>query len=390
MTTIVSRPSAAAARGQGPPTTGRRRASRRVRAAWWTFGAVGLVLVALAFAMSSRGIESGRLHNPDPKGTFLVDGYPRGQEPWGGVATAPLIVEGLVVVVAALFWGYYLRKSRRQGYVDPGIVLMAASTALLVWDPYANWVTYTVFNPRLLHLPASWPYASLAPNIEPLVNLFGYAFYFLIPAVIAVGIHRRWVAPRISPTSWWARHPLVVLFLVGLAVSIPFDMVAEMTMIRAELWIWVQAPGPVFHFGNHQWPILAEPLTFGPVLATTTVMLARDDTGRTVVQRVIERRRGPAGGQRVASQILVAFAVFSFAYVGVYCSIWAAFRVTGMSDSLDRPWTFEEMKVYDPQGRFEAAGEDGPFMEGVWSGPRIDAAGDEDGGEDEETAETVP
>ncbi|HVW31529.1 MAG TPA: hypothetical protein VHL53_03220 [Acidimicrobiia bacterium] len=42
--------------------------------------------------------------------------------------------------------------------------------------------------------------------------------------------------------------------------------------------------------------------------------------------------------------------------------------------TLNRPFPFQEIRIYDPQGRYENAGVPGPFYPGIWSGPRVRSA----------------
>jgi hypothetical protein len=352
---------------------------RRRKGLWLAGASALLVAVGLLIAFSSSGVESGRLHNPSPRKTVVYDGVPRADEPFLGVENWPLIWQIVTLVVAAGFWGYFGRLSWRMRRLHPGILLMIASTGMLVFDPIVNWSAFVVFDPRLLHLPASWPYASIAPGVEPIFVMAGYPFYLLIPGLITVALLRRFVAPRLRPGSWADRHPLQLAFWLGLLVAGVFDVAAELSMVRTELWIYSQAAGPVIHVGPHQWPVLWEPLLFSPTMAVTAVMLVRDDAGRTVQQRLVERsrrlRRRP-----ILGQIAVAWVIYAIPYFGLYTGSFSLFRLSGAAISLNDPFPFQETKVYDPQGRFERAGLPGPYYPGIWSGPRV---------EDDHTARAV-
>ena len=345
------------------------------RLRWGIGGAVLLIALGLLLAFSSSGVTSGRLHNPNPQNSVVYDGVPRAHEPFLGVENWPLIWQIVTLVVAAGFWGYFGYRSWRVKRLHPGVLLMIASTGMLVFDPIVNWSAFVVFDPRLLHLPASWPYASIAPAVEPIFVVAGYPFYLLIPGLITVAILRRWVNPRITDGSWADRHPLLLAFGVGMIVAGIFDVAAELSMVRTELWVYSQAPGPVIHVGPHQWPVLWEPLLFSPTMAVTGVMLVRDDSGRTVLQRLVERSRR-LRARPVLGQILIAWVIYAVPYIGLYTGSFTAFRLSGAAISLEEPFPFQEIKVYDPQGRFERAGVDGPFYPGIWSGPRVSGNGD--------------
>lgn len=328
-------------------------------------GSVVALVVALSF--SCRGVNSGRLHNPEPRGTVFYDGVPRANPPWLGIEHWPQVMEISTVVVALGFWVGFGVLSYRQRRMHPGLILMIASTGMLVFDPFVDWSAFVVFDPRLLHFPSSWPYVSLTPGVEPVFVLAGYPFYFLIPGAIAVVLFRRILEPRLSPSGWFARHKLVTVFLVALLSAIAFNILTEFVLVSSEIWSIAQAPGPVLRFGSQQFPIVGELLLFPPVLASTAVMLIEDDGGRTLVGRFVERhatlRRRP-----LASQLLVAFGVYAVLYAGLYGGGMALLRMTGVANHIQTELPYGEMKVYDPQGRYEQAGVPGPYYKGVWSG----------------------
>ncbi|HEY2213878.1 MAG TPA: spirocyclase AveC family protein, partial [Acidimicrobiales bacterium] len=146
-----------------------------------------------------------------------------------------------------------------------------------------------------------------------------------------------------------------------------FDFVAEWSMVRSELWTYTQASGPVIHFGSQQWPVLWEPLLFVPVLAVTSVMLLRDDAGVTAIERFVVRHRR-LGARPIASQILVAFVVYAILYAGLYGGGMSLLRMTGQATNVQQQIPYGEMKTYDPQGRYQKAGVQGPYYAGNWSG----------------------
>jgi hypothetical protein len=327
-----------------------------------------LAIAAVTFiAMNVQtGLEPGRddrILNPSPAGTHVYDGVPRAHEPFLGVENWPRVMEALCGIVAVGFWGTFWRLSRRRGRVHPGIVIGIATTALMLVDPFINWAGFVVYDPRLLHLPIDWPYVSIAPNIEPLIGVVGYPFYFLIPGVLAAFLYRRVVSPRFPMGHFVNRHPLVASFVIGMGVAVPFDVAMELLMVRTELWVYAQAVPPVVRPGTWQWPVIVEPLLFSPSMAVTASLLVRDDSGRTVMERIANRYRW-SRRRPVIGQALVAWSIIVVLYGGLYGGSFAALRLTGQMKELARPWAFEDVKVYDPQDTWKDAGEAGPFYDG--------------------------
>jgi hypothetical protein len=244
---------------------------------------------------------------------------------------------------------------------------MVASTMMMFFDPYINWAGFVVYDPRELHLPSSWAYVSLAPNIEPLFSFLGYPFYLMIPGLIALAIYRRKVKSCIRPDGWIARHEVLFLFAFPMPFAIAFDFIAELSMVRTELWTYVQAVGPVIHIGSQQWPILVEPLLFAPTMAVTAAMLLPDRQGQTMTHRTA-KRIGVLRQHPVFGPITVAVVVYAGLYAGLYGGTFSILHMTGAATHLNTPVPYQEQKIYDPQGKFEHAGIPGPYYAGRWSG----------------------
>jgi hypothetical protein len=247
-----------------------------------------------------------------------------------------------------------------------------------------NWAPYAVYNPQLTHWPETWPLVSLSPTVEPFVVL-GYATFYVAPFFPAVWILRRIQASRPADSLAW-RHPLIVLSAMIFAIGFVYDAILEIVCVRTGLYIYSQ----VIPFGSlwagewYQFPLLWESALVTLVMIPAGVLLYRDDTGRTQAEKLAQRVRGfrtrPALGT-----FLVMFAILNVAYL-VYGGAFAVIRATGSATSVACPWPFPEAKVYDPQGRYEKAGQPGPYFPGIWSGwpsgqsGRPDVQPPEDGG----------
>jgi hypothetical protein len=89
------------------------------------------------------------------------------------------------------------------------VVIAIAGLFAGALDPLANWATFAVFDPRMLHFPFSWPYVDIAPNLEPALSfLGGYAAYYLLNGLGMLAAHNRLVAPLLRRTGWLAGRPL--------------------------------------------------------------------------------------------------------------------------------------------------------------------------------------
>ncbi len=146
------------------------------------------------------------------------------------------------------------------------------------------------------------------------------------------------------------------------------DAGLEMSLVRTQLYIYSQAPSfGTFAAGEwYQFPILWVSSLVNIVMIPVGVLLYRDDTGRTQAEKLAQRVRWfhnrPALGT-----FLVMCVIVNLAYVG-YAGAFGIVRAAKLANSVACPYPFEEMKVYDPQARYEAEGQLGPYFPGIWAG----------------------
>jgi hypothetical protein len=103
------------------------------------------------------------------------------------------------------------------------------------------------------------------------------------------------------------------------------------------------------------------------VMIPAGVLLYRDDSGRTVAEKLAQRIRG-FRGREVLGTFAVMFLILNACYFFLYGGSFAIIRGSGAATSVACPWPFPEAKVYDPQGYYEQAGQPGPYSAGIWSG----------------------
>lgn len=324
----------------------------------WGLSALTLAIVAVVAATARRGAVSDRIRNPE------VTGAPRPVEPlfgfdhWIDVIHIGTLAAVLLVIV---IWVRMFRRNPR----DP-VLLMGFMTTAIVWqDPIMNWAPFAVYNPELWHWPEDWPLVSLSPTVEPFV-VFGYVLFYLGPYFPAIRILRALQARR-TPDSFVWKHPLICLALLILPIGFVFDMILEVSLVRTGMYIYSQVIpfGSVFAGSAHQFPLLWESLSVTFVMIPAGVLIYRDDTGRTVAEKLAARARIFAGRPFVGT-VLVMFVLMNASYF-VYGGWFAVIKWTRAATSVACPWPYPEAKVYDPQGFYEQNGQPGPYAVGIWS-----------------------
>src|SRR2546423_11142432 len=97
------------------------------------------------------------------------------------------------------------------------------------------------------------------------------------------------------------------------------------------------------------------------------VLLYRDDTGRTVAEKLAQRIRGFRGRPALGT-FAVMFAILNASYLFLYGGSFAIIRASGAATSVACPYPFPEAKVYDPQRPYEQAGQPRPYSAGILGG----------------------
>jgi hypothetical protein len=325
---------------------------------------VGVVLVAAALvgvAVAARsGVGADRIRNP------AVTGAPRPAEPlFGFDHWITLHQIGTIVMMIVLATVFVVGWRRKPG--NP-VLLMVLATTLLVWqDPIMNWAPYAVYNPELWHWPETWPLVSLSPTVEPFI-VIGYATFYMAPFFPASRLLRRIQAGRPVEHFVW-RHPLVSLAALILAIGFVFDAFLEIFLVRTGLYIYSHViPWGSYAAGEwYQFPLIWESALVSTVMIPAGLLLHKDDTGRTQAEKLSQRlrwfRTRPALGT-----FAVMFLIVNLGYFFLYGGGFALMKNTRAASSVGCPWPYPEAKVYDPQGFYEEAGQEGPYFPGIWSG----------------------
>ncbi|WP_280260829.1 spirocyclase AveC family protein [Nocardia abscessus] len=334
---------------------------RATRRSWkaltgWTVG----VVAAIAVLVTSEKHGPASPDNLDPNGA----GKPLPVEPllsgfdWvnaGQIAALVLFVATIVAVV----WGW----RRHPGH--PVILMVIASSTLFWLDPYNNWAIGLVYNPRLWHFPRDWPWLNISPIIEPLTS-FVYAPYILLPYFVTMPILRS-LQRRRDPESFVWRHPLISLAVLTFICGVIWDAAQEIFLVRTQFLTYTH----VIDFGtldagkNSQFPFLMASVLITVVMIPASLLLYRDDSGRSQAEKIARRfslhARRPGLATFLVMAVALNVAMFSFS-----TSFWAV-RASGAASTVACPWPYPTAQTWDPHGRYEAQGAPGPFTAGAAS-----------------------
>jgi hypothetical protein len=355
--TKVRRPAAVP---EAPGTPGPQQPSVLGGVAWGRAGvALFSVHVFVSYTLQRPGEMTARVANPD------VTGAPRPVEPLFGdtawltkMQLGTIAMMTLVVVLLVVFW----RRHPRH----PILLCALACTAIVWMDPIMNWAPYAVYNPQLWHLPNDWPLVRLSPTVEPFVVL-GYVTFYLLPFFPAIWLLRRIQRRRPVESFVW-RHPLITLALLVYVIGFIYDAFLEILCIRAGLYIYSQVIpfGSVFTGEAYQFPLLWESSLVTVVMIPAAVLLYRDDTGKTVAEKLAQRLWFAAKRPALATfTVLFGLLMIAYAFYGLG---FAVIKWTKAATSVACPYPYPEAKVYDPNGFYAENGQPGPYFEGSWAG----------------------
>ena len=326
------------------------------KAAVWI--AVAVFILVLIAVNARMGAVSPRIRNPE------VEGAPRPVEPLFGYEHWLGLFQIFTIISMSMIIAVYVWAWRRYG--PHPVLLMGIVCTVIVWqDPIMNWSPYAVYNPQLWHWPEDWPLVSLSPTVEPFL-VIGYIMFYLGPYFPAVWILRKIQARRPVDSFVW-RHPLISLALIILPIGFVIDMMLEVTLVRTGFYIYSQVIpfGSIFVGEPYQFPLIWESLMVTFVMIPAGVLLYRDDTGRTVAEKLAQRARLFAS-RPALGMFVVMFVIINIAYFA-YGTGFAIIKWTRTATSVACPWPYPEAKVYDPQGFYEENGQPGPYSVGIWS-----------------------
>ncbi len=326
------------------------------RAGWGLF-----VVAYLAFAVVTVATVQSGTHG-DARTTNPTPG-PAPNPPFLGFDNWPLVVALSSIPLAIGLIGTLVWLSVRQRNVHWAVVIALAGLITGALDPLANWATFAIFDPRMLHFSSSWPYMNIAPNLEPALSfLGGYAAYYLLNGLGILYLHDHFLDPMVRRIGWLARHRLAAVFLGTFLIAIPVNTLVQLTWLRFGIFYYSEAVGPTLQIRHIHFPlIMAVYDSF--IFAMVAVMCVRDDGGELVLINRIVRRLPARPGRKKATltrQLLVSVSVGLVSFA-IPLAILSALRAVGLSSPAYEQNPYPNVKEYDPYGHLEESGKPGPF-----------------------------
>jgi Spirocyclase AveC-like len=329
----------------------------------WLVVAFTVLGALLTLMIVTAETGPGKLRDPNPVGTHIVDGFPRANAPFLGFDHWPLLWQAVGFGGAAILLLVYGRRSWIERRMHNGLCVTFAAGGMFLFDPIYNWLGYFPTDPRFLHIPhGALPWSDLAPTFEP---VFFFPLYMVWLTGFALLAHWTWskLRARTRPDSWMRRHPIISLLIVCKLVTGVLDWSGFRLGALTEGFIFSQAPGPLIDGGETwQMQLLWEPLLFPLTVMATCLLLYRDANSRTIHGRAARRLRSFRRFPRL-TEVAVAWSIVALAYVVCLLGM-GALRFTGQVDSVARPWPYQDTQVYDPDGLYEKAGAPGLKREG--------------------------
>ena len=336
--------------------TGSKSSPWPARIGWGLFGAAYVVFAVVTVATMQSGLHGDLTRTnpnpgPAPYPPFLgFDNWPLAV----AISSIPMAI-GLITVLAWLSW-------RRRKVHWAVIAFAGLITGAL--DPLANWATFAIFDPRMLHFPLSWPYVNISPNLEPaLAFLGGYAAYYLLNGLAFLHLHDRLLEPLMRRVSWLAAHRLIRVFIGATIVAIPINGLIQFAWMRAGIFFYTEAVGPVLQIGHVYFPMIMavyDAVIFGMV----AVMCVRDENCELLlinrIARWLPARRG-RDAVTLTRQLLISVTVGLVSFA-LPLAVLAGLREAGLSKPAYDQNPYPIVKVYDPYGHLEDAGKPGPFF----------------------------
>ncbi|MGO9383579.1 MAG: spirocyclase AveC family protein [Mycobacterium sp.] len=299
--------------------------------------AVGSALLGLIIHNARYGAVSPRIRNPnDTGGPHPLSDPLFGYGHW--IVTIEIFSYLALVSIVALVVVLWRRHPEHP------YLLMTIAVSTLAWlDAPMNWVTFAAYNPDLWHWPEDWPIVSLSPTVEPLF-IAAIAMFVVPPFFPAIWVLRRLQARR-SSDSFVSRHPLISLSGLVFVFGFVYDFAMEALCVRIGLYTFTQVIpfGSVFVGTRWQFPLLWQSSLISILMIPAAALIYRDDTGRTVAERLARRAKilpnRPALGSFVIMLVGVNLAFMAYGLVYTAVTRWS-----GAATSVVCPWPWPSAK----------------------------------------------
>lgn len=292
---------------------------------WWA--ALGTVFIGLWIYLWGRWVTSGAFKNV-PAGPTEVPGYMK------GLAVFFTLLGFGIAGVAAYF--FLVKPWRAHGTIGLDGFLLLAFQTMLWQDCLANYFTPLItYNAWLTNFGSWYEFIPgwMSPNgnriATPVLWDWPLYFYFWLPATMLGCYVMRRARRR------WPQLGRVGQALACYLVMAALDFVLEVGFwTRAGMYGFPGASGPLVIFEGHyyQFPIYESVLVAGVWTAFACIREFKDASGRTAIERGIDRIRGSARKKRVLRFLALAGAVNlvflayngAIATIGIYQHGWSA------------------------------------------------------------------
>jgi hypothetical protein len=220
------------------------------------------------------------------------------------------------------FWFWIVRPWRREGRLTTDAMFALAAGMIFFWDMCMNYTSITLFyNSHLINMGA-WANGAWPGWTAPGGNLLPEPILIVVPAytclVFSQVMFMLWLL-RKAKARWPAMGMgrTIAVIIVGLTIT---DTIVESTVLRMGVYAY---PGGIreltlFAGETYQMP-LTETFFFGGLGfgSIAVLMHFRDDKGRTVVERGLERVRAGARAKQLI-KFLAIFGAVHAAFVVLY------------------------------------------------------------------------
>jgi hypothetical protein len=228
-------------------------------------------------------------------------------------------VAGVLAALFCLYW-FIGRPWRRERTVTTDGLLVAAFATLWFEDPlsayYGHWFTYNAnlinFGSWVHDVPGWMSYGKPgAMLVEPIVLIAPVYVYFIVIGTMLGS----WVMRRAGER--WPHLSTLQLIGVCFAAMAVLDFIAEgLIWLPLGFWEYPGGIGLLFPGTYHKYPI-NELLTIATIFtAIACLRHFRDDHGRTLVERGIDKLRVGSAGQTALRFLAIAGAVHLILFLG--------------------------------------------------------------------------
>jgi hypothetical protein len=274
---------------------------------WATLG--GLILAFEVYVLVSWVSGSNFKH---------VSAGPTPEPGWMRAVENVWQVAGILATIGILYW-FVVRPWRRERTLGTDALLVLAFATLWFEDPLSaytgNWFTYNAnlvnFGSWVHNVPGWMSYA--APGhmvLEPLLIIpFVYVYFIMIGTLVGCA------AMRFAERRW-ALSTLQLVGVCWLTMAV-LDVIGEgFIFLPLGFWEYPGGVGMLFPSTYHKYPV-NEMLTIATIFTGICCLrYFKDDRGRTIVERGIDRLKVGGGWKTFLRFLAIAGAVHLILFLG--------------------------------------------------------------------------